>query len=79
MKIELVVSDDCLIPNLEKTDSLIRVVIGLQHDFDDILDVCSDQLSNEELAHIHRLWTDDEFPRNFRRDGATLIITARDD
>lgn len=79
MKIELVVSDDCLIPQLEKADSFIRVVIGLQHDFDDILDVCSGQLSNEEIAHIHRLWADDEYPRNFRRDGANLIITARDD
>ena len=79
MKIELVVSDDCLIPQVEKADSLIRVIIGLQHDFDDILDVCSGSLSNEELAHIHRLWADDEYPRNFRRDGANLIITSRDD
>jgi hypothetical protein len=79
LKIELVVSDDCLLPRLQKADSLIRVTIGLQNDFDDILDICSGQLSNEELAHIHRLWTNDEFPRNFRRDGANLIITSRDD
>jgi len=79
LKIELVVSDDCLIPQLQKLDDQIRVVIGLQHDFDDILDICAGKLTNEEIAHIHRLWSDDEFPRNFRRDGASLIITSRDD
>lgn len=79
MKIELVVSDDCLIPQLERTDALIHVVIGIQHDFDDILDICAGVLTNEEIARIHRLWSDDEYPRNFRRDGANLIITSRDD
>lgn len=79
LKIELVVSDDCLIPELEKSDLLVRVVIGLQHDFDDILDICAGNLSNEEISHIHRLWSDDEYPRKFRRDGAKLVITSRDD
>lgn len=79
MKIELVVSDDCLIPQLTKVEGLIKVLIGIQHDFDDILDVCAGSLSNDEIAHIHRLWSDDEFPRNFRREGPNLIITSRDD
>jgi hypothetical protein len=85
LKIELVVSDDCLIPQLSvipqsSTEAgQIRVLIGIQHDFDDILDICAGNLSNEEIAHIHRLWSDDEFPRNFRREGANLIITSRDD
>ena len=79
LKIELVVSDDCLIPQLSKSEDLIRVVIGLQHDFDDILDTCAGKLTNEEITHIHRLWSDDEFPRNFQRNGPNLTITSRDD
>lgn len=79
MRIELVVNDDCLVPDLAKSTELIRVIIGLSHDFDDILDLCSGALDNEEIAHIHKLWSDDEFPRTFKRDGASLIITARDD
>ena len=79
MRIELVVNDDCLVPDLAKSTELIRVIIGLSHDFDDILDLCTGALDNEEIAHIHKLWSDDEFPRTFKRDGASLIITARDD
>ena len=79
MRIELVVNDDCLLPDLEKNNDLIRVTIGLSHDFDDILDLCSGKLENEEIAQIHKLWSDDEFPRTFKREGASLIITARDD
>ncbi len=79
LRIELVVNDDCLVPDLAKSTELIRVIIGLSHDFDDILDLCSGALDNEEIAHIHKLWSDDEFPRTFKRDGASLIITARDD
>ena len=79
LRIELVVNDDCLVPDLAKSTALIRVTIGLSHDFDDILDLCSGALDNEEIAHIHKLWSDDEFPRTFKRDGASLIITARDD
>ena len=79
MRIELVVNDDCLVPDLAKSTELIRVIIGLSHDFDDILDLCSGALDNEEIAHIHKLWSDDEFPRTFKRDGASLIIPARDD
>jgi hypothetical protein len=47
------------------------------NDFDDILDVTSGVISNEQIAHIHRLWSDDEFPRNFNRVGDELIISAR--
>ena len=79
LRIELVVNDDCLVPDLAKSTELIRVIIGLSHDFDDILDLCTGALDNEEIAHIHKLWSDDEFPRTFKRDGASLIITARDD
>jgi hypothetical protein len=73
------VNDDCLIPDLQKSSELIRVTIGLSHDFDDILDLCSSKLGNEELSHLHKLWSDDEFPRTFKRDGTSLTITARDD
>jgi hypothetical protein len=73
------VNDDCLIPDLQKSSELIRVTIGLSHDFDDILDLCSSELGNEELSHLHKLWSDDEFPRTFKRDGTSLTITARDD
>jgi hypothetical protein len=79
MRIELVVNDDCLIPDLQKSADLIRVTIGTNHDFDDVLDLGSGKLSNEELAHLHKLWSDDDFPRTFKREGASLIITARDD
>jgi hypothetical protein len=79
LRIELVVNDDCVIPTLTKIEGLIRVTIGLNHDFDDVLDVAGSDLSNEELAHLHKLWSDDNFPRTFKREGASLIITARDD
>lgn len=79
LRIELVVNDDCVIPTLTKIEGLIRVTIGLNHDFDDVLDVAGGDLGNEELAHLHKLWSDDNFPRTFQREGANLIITARDD
>lgn len=79
LRIELVVNDDCLIPDLQKSVDLIRVTIGINHDFDDVLDLCGGNLSNEELAHLHKLWSDDDFPRTFKREGASLIITARGD
>ena len=76
--IELVVSDSCLTPLLHRDSAKIQVVIGLGHDFDDILDLAANQLSNEEIAFIHRLWSDDTFPRSFTRVGDALVITARD-
>lgn len=78
MKLELVVSDDCHKPELLISEDLITVRIGLNHDFDDILDVCAGKLSNDQLALIHKLWSDDDFPRTFKRVGANLIITERD-
>ena len=78
MKILLVVSDNCNEPSITNNATEIRVTIGLTHDFDDILDVTSGILSNEQIAHIHKLWADDTFPRNFNRVGDELIITARD-
>ena len=77
--IELVINDDVSIPALEKSPDFIRVTIGLSQDFDDILDLCGHELTNEELSHLHKLWSDDEFPRAFKREGSSLIITARDD
>lgn len=79
LRIELVVNDDCVIPALTKVEELIRVTIGLNHDFDDVLDVAGNDLSNDELAQLHKLWSDDNFPRTFKREGASLTITARDD
>ena len=76
MKIELIVSDICVIPSLTKEGESIRVSIGVQHDFDDILDLCAGKLSNDEIAFIYRLWGDDEFPRTFERIGPDLKITA---
>ena len=78
MKILLVVSDSCIEPSITNNTTEIRVTIGLTHDFDDILDVTSGILSNDQIAHIHKLWADDTFPRNFNRIGDELIITARD-
>ena len=78
MKILLVVSDVCLEPSITNSASEIRVTIGLSHDFDDILGVTSEILSNDQIAHLHKLWADDTFPRNFNRVGDELIITARE-
>lgn len=78
MKILLIVSDISLEPSITNNATEIRVTIGLAHDFDDILDVTSGILNNEQVAHLHRLWADDTFPRNFNRVGDELIITARD-
>jgi hypothetical protein len=78
MKLLLVVSDICLEPSITNNAAEIRVTIGTSHDFDDILDVTSGVLTNEQIAHIHRLWSDDNFPRNFERIGDELIISARE-
>ena len=78
MKILLIVSDISLEPSITNNATEIRVTIGLAHDFDDILDVTSGILNNEQIAHLHKLWADDAFPRNFNRVGDELIITARD-
>jgi len=78
VKILLVVSDTCVEPSKTNNTTEIRVTIGLTHDFDDILDVTSGILSNDQIAHIHKLWADDTFPRNFNRVGDELIITERD-
>ena len=78
MKILLIVGDISLEPSITNNATEIRVTIGLAHDFDDILDVTSGILNNEQIAHLHKLWADDTFPRNFNRVGDELIITARD-
>ena len=78
MKILLIVSDISLEPSITNNATEIRVTIGLAHDFDDILDVTSGILNNEQIAHLHKLWADDTFPRNFNRVEDELIITARD-
>ena len=78
MKLLLVVSDICLEPSITNNAAEIRVTIGTSHDFDDILDVTSGVLTNEQIAHIHQLWSDDNFPRNFERIGDELIISARE-
>jgi hypothetical protein len=78
MKILLIVSDISLEPSITNNATEIRVTIGLAHDFDDILDVTSGILNGEQIAHLHKLWADDTFPRNFNRVGDELIITARD-
>jgi hypothetical protein len=78
VKILLVVSDVCLQPSITNNATEIKVTIGLSHDFDDILDVTAGILDNNQIAHLHKLWADDNFPRNFNRVGDELIITARD-
>ena len=78
MKLLLVVSDICFEPSITNNATEIRITIGTSHDFDDILDVTSGILTNEQIAHIHRLWSDDEFPRNFERIGDESIISARE-
>jgi hypothetical protein len=78
VKLVLIVSDTCVEPSITNSATEIRVTIGTSHDFDDILDVAGGILSNEQMTHIHRLWADDTFPRNFIRVGDDLIITARE-
>lgn len=78
MKIVLVVSDLCFAPTVNVEASEIRVTIGVGHDFDDILDVTSGVLTPEQVRHVHRLWSDDNFSRNFTRVGHELIISARE-
>jgi len=78
LKILLIVSDTALEPSLTNTATEIKVTIGINDDFDQILDVCSGILDTEQIAHLHRLWADDAFPRDFNRTGDELIITARE-
>ena len=79
LEIEIVVSDYRTTAELFQKPGLISVQIGLDHDFDDILDICGGVLDNEQLALVHRLWGDDEFPRTFTRSGSELTIRARKD
>ena len=78
LKILLVISDNALQPTLTNTATEIRVTIGINDDFDQILDLCAGILDTEQIAHLHRLWADDAFPRDFNRSGDELIITARE-
>ncbi len=73
----LVINDYCVLPVISKTEAEIRVTIGVGHDFDDILDITNNVLTNDEIALLHKLWADDNFPRNFNRVGEELIITVR--
>lgn len=77
MEIELIISDSCKAPELIRGEGVLQIVIGLSHGYDDILDVCGAHLSGEQLGLLYRLWGDDEFPRNFIRDGERLRITER--
>jgi len=77
MEIVLAINDFCATPAISKNESQIRVTIGVGHNFDDILDVTSNELTNDQIAELHRLWADDNYPRNFTRNGDELIITAR--
>lgn len=79
MEIEIVVSDSRLVAELVESPDCLSILIGLDHDFDDILDVCGNRLTNEQLALVHRLWSDDDFPRTFTRFGEELTIRARKD
>ena len=78
LKILLVISDTAFEPSLTNTETEIRVTIGINDDFDQILDVTSGILDTEQIAHLHRLWADDAFPRDFNRTRDELIITARE-
>ena len=78
LKILLVISDTAFEPSLTNSATEIRVTIGINDDFDQILDVTSGMLDTEQRAHLHRLWADDAFPRDFNRTGDELIITARE-
>ena len=78
LKILLVISDTAFEPSLTNTETEIRVTIGINDDFDQILDVTSGILDTEQIAHLHRLWADDTFPRDFNRTGDELIITTRE-
>ena len=78
LKILLVISDTAFEPSLTNTETEIRVTIGINDDFDQILDVTSGILNTEQIAHLHRLWADDAFPRDFNRTGDELIITVRE-
>ena len=78
LKILLVISDPALEPSLTNTATEIRVTIGINDDFDQILDVTSGILNTEQIAHLHRLWADDAFSRDFNRTGDELIITVRE-
>ncbi len=77
MEIFLAINDFCLTPLLSMQVEQIKVTIGLGHDFDDILEVTAGHLSNEQIAHIHKLWSDDSFPREFKRLGDELLISER--
>ena len=76
LKILLVISDTALEPSLTNTATEIRVTIGINDDFDQILDVTSGILDTEQIAHLHRLWADDAFARDFNRTGTLVDRTS---
>lgn len=77
LELVLIVSDSAPAPFITNTLTEIRVTIGVGDDFDQVLDVTRDVLNADQIAFLHRLWSDDTFPRTFTRIGDELIISAR--
>lgn len=77
MEIFLAINEFCLSPFVSLQVQQIKVTIGLGHDFDDILEVTAGRLTNEQIAHLYKLWSDDSFPRTFTRVGDELLISER--
>lgn len=78
MKVTLIVSDRSVTPEITTTPDGVQVRIGMHDDYDSIFRLCRDQLSEDELVLLYRLWGDDYFPRNFLTVGGDIYITARD-
>ena len=77
MTLTLILVEDPITPEILRTTQGTAVRIGLKCSYDDIFSLCRDQLSEDELVELYRLWGDDYFPRNFVTRGKEIHVTAR--
>ncbi|NDE72192.1 MAG: hypothetical protein EB054_05795 [Actinobacteria bacterium] len=77
MALTLILVEEPITPEVFSSPSGVSVRIGLHCSYDEIFDLCRDQLSEDDLVELYRLWGDDYFPRNFVTLGNEIHITAR--
>lgn len=77
MGITLIMVDQLTTPEVLVHGSDVTVRISMDCSYDDLFNLCRNQLSEDDLVELYRLWGDDYFPRNFVTKGSEIHITAR--
>ena len=77
MKITLIASENTVIPTLSCSADEIVVRISISSSYDDIFELGRNDLTDDQLVELYRLWGDDYYPRNFLTLGEEIHITSR--